>query len=174
MINPRPPYSNELYHYGVKGMKWGVRRYQPYPKGYHGKGRYVGSMKSSTKRLTDNEKAYLMRFGTPNDVYKYRDQLSVEEMGQVATRIQREQQLANMRWNTPGMQAYDAFGKRVETTGKIAKGLYNVANTARVTPTLWGGRSVDRYIIDNRTDAGVKGSRRKVAGPRQSMKKKRR
>lgn len=41
--------SNELEHYGVLGMKWGVRRYQPYPDGKHG--RYIGerSMTNTSK-----------------------------------------------------------------------------------------------------------------------------
>lgn len=33
--------SNELEHYGILGMRWGIRRYQPYPKGYKG-GIYLG------------------------------------------------------------------------------------------------------------------------------------
>ena len=40
-----------LEHHGIKGMKWGVRRYQPYPKGQESKGRFIG-----TNALTDREK----------------------------------------------------------------------------------------------------------------------
>lgn len=59
---------NELYHYGVKGMKWGVRRYQPYPSGKQG--RYLGKenikeralkrYSSPTKQKIKNDIKYAM------------------------------------------------------------------------------------------------------------------
>lgn len=71
----RQPYPNELYHHGIKGQKWGVRRYQN-PDGTlteAGKNRYAYTgrgtrnlYKDAKKQHRENERGYT----TAGKVYK--------------------------------------------------------------------------------------------------------
>lgn len=51
--------QNELYHHGILGMHWGIRRFQPYPKDYNGDGKEVGkalrAQKRAEKKATKDE-----------------------------------------------------------------------------------------------------------------------
>ena len=69
--------SNELYHYGVLGMKWGVRRARKNGASYvykaHGQKKYekkIDQIKSSNKK---NKKEKLAKAKTKLSIYKQRD-----------------------------------------------------------------------------------------------------
>lgn len=73
-------YTNELYHHGILGMKWGIRRFQPYPKGHKG-GKYIG--KEKKKRSIEEIK----KTPTAKEVLEISDKLTTKELTEARNRL---------------------------------------------------------------------------------------
>lgn len=97
----------EIHHYGVKGMKWGIRRYQNYGKGdgQYGKGKFLGSakktvnyLKKQPKKMYDS-KARELKFINDSLFSPEISKMSVKEKEQFRNRIRNEKQLKKLSRN---------------------------------------------------------------------------
>ena len=118
-LSPSSNHSPELYHFGVKGMRWGVRR----ERGPDGT---VGSTQASNKELSDYEKAREIsarakRSGTKS--------LTNQEMQMLVNRINLEQQYSNLTTiqKQKGNRFIDKVGNQMKKTAanEVSKQLMN-------------------------------------------------
>lgn len=142
-IKMREIYPNELIHYGIKGQKWGLRRFQN-PDGTltaAGKRRY-GSVENLERGMTkkqaaqyEAEKKEAVRSGSAKTLRKYSADLTQEEMNRAMSRIRNEIALDNLNSDqvVAGQQKVQNIvkaGGQLKLAAETVKNLYNLGAQA--------------------------------------------
>lgn len=169
-----------LQHHGILGQRWGIRRFQPYPKDHKG-GKEVGEAKrglsgviqrskekkavkkrnenlkkareaSVEKRRLEADKSRVLREGSATEVMKYKGKLTNQELQTAVTRLNLERTLSDLsaRERQSNMDRIDNAMKKVKKV------------------TDWTKTGTDAYNtmvkIYNTTDAGRTSPLRPIGG----------
>ena len=106
-------YSDELYHYGVKGMKWGVRK-------------EVISTIGKTSRETATKFGNNHKLKASSNALAKAKSMSDEELKKVASRLELENRYVNARTAQAGKSKIESILSTIGTLSLAAAGIMSV------------------------------------------------
>lgn len=127
--------NNELAHYGVLGMKWGVRKEKYYAnKAKKSSGekakKYTEKLIKQKKANKKYKKAYRAQIlSDPTKLYKHRKDFSKEEIDKAMNNFNREERLRNYSQNKQNSKLNTI--KRITAYGTAALGTYAVVKKGK-------------------------------------------
>lgn len=107
-------YTDELYHYGVKGMKWGIRRYQNPDGSYTAAGRVHYGIKSTADKVKRNVRdAYEKAYNSPDNVKRREQYQAIQQ--DVQKHLARQKRKAAARKRAKEKLQRDPYGAKQKT-----------------------------------------------------------
>ena len=141
--------SNELTHWGIKGMRWGVRRYQNAdgsltPAGKKRYGDPDGDGKPA--ETPEQTRARVLNSTNAKEIYENRHLLTTNELNERINRIDTEARLASKIVEEPqksGMQRVDDILKVARKVDEVYKFTNESAIGKQVSKKLFGDSKID-------------------------------
>ena len=88
--------SRELYHHGIKGQKWGIRRYQNPDGTLTALGR---KRQGDYEKAKEEARSKLLKSTDASEIYEYKDLLTTAEINERIDRINKEASLRSLTEN---------------------------------------------------------------------------
>ena len=159
--------NTTLNHWGIKGMRWGIRRFQNKDGSLTpaGKKRYDDTPEDpeTAKKAYEEGKQKALKTGSATDVLKYKGDLTKTEMDAALSRIRWEDEMRKYsdKELAPGKskteQVMDKVGNLTDYAVKGAKAWNMIAN---VVNAFSGTDGVSLPKIDTNIDSGNKDKRK--------------
>lgn len=101
-----------LKHHGVLGMKWGVRRFQPYPKGSKNKGKFLNKTKKAVRNSRVGQEVRSRAREAKALIGKNNiDNMSTKDLQQRTRRLQQENDMKRLT-STTFKPSFTAQGRK--------------------------------------------------------------